>query len=64
MRLEEIMETVGFKDLDASRDPTPEEFEEALGNARKQGKGVWRELLRPTRTVRWILISALRLHFF
>lgn len=28
------------------------------------GKGVWKELLRPTPAVRWILIAAIGIHFF
>lgn len=65
-RLVEIMETVGFKDVEdlLSRNPTEEEYEIAFGESKKQGVGVWRELMRPTPAVRRMLVCALGLHFF
>lgn len=64
-RLREIMETIGFIEPDETRDPTPEEFEEVLSKKKKQGEGVWEELLwKPTPAVRRMLVCALGLHFF
>ena len=65
-QLGDIMETVGFSPLvDPSVDPTPEEYDRAFGEARKQGEGVWRELLwKPTPAVKRMLICSLGLHFF
>lgn len=65
LRLGEIMETVGFVNFDAAKDPTVEQYELALGRAKKQGEGVWRELLiAPSPAVRRMLLCALGLHFF
>lgn len=66
LRLGEILQTVGFDEsVDPSQDPTSEEYELAFGKAKKQGEGVWRELLiKPTPAVRRMLLCALGLHFF
>lgn len=66
MRLSEILQTIGFDEsFDTTKDPTPEEFDRALGKAKKQGEGVWRELLiAPSPALRRMLLCALGLHFF
>ncbi|MCO5612210.1 hypothetical protein L7F22_066473 [Adiantum nelumboides] len=66
LRLAEILQTIGFDDsVDPTKDPTIEEYDNALGKAKKQGQGVWRELLiRPTPAIRRMLLCALGLHFF
>lgn len=62
-RLTDIMEVIG---LDHNSDPSREEHEAtaATVGVKKQGEGVWHEILYPTRYVKRLLIAALGVHFF
>ncbi|MCO5612211.1 hypothetical protein L7F22_066474 [Adiantum nelumboides] len=65
-RMRDIMETVGFVNPDPTREPTVEEYNVAFGNAKKQGEGVWKELLlcQGPRYLRRMFICSLFIHFF
>ncbi|KAI5066258.1 hypothetical protein GOP47_0018882 [Adiantum capillus-veneris] len=65
-RMRDIMETVGFVNPDPTREPTANEYQVAFGNVKKQGEGVWKELLlcQGPRYLRRMFICSLFIHFF